>query len=89
MNNAARKPQSRGDADTCRRCNATILWAQTQNKKAVALNPLPTIGGGEYLVDGRSAFWLSDEMVKYLTEHKVELFQSHFDTCPKGWRANG
>lgn len=70
----------------CKRCDATIIWCRTQHGRFIPLNPLPSDSVGQYLVDGESAYWLSDDLTAYLRDRGVELFQDHGETCPKGWR---
>lgn len=67
----------------CRSCGAPVIFATTANGTSMPLDAVPYLGGNVRLVDGWRA-----EVVGPLEAMDVELYGSHFATCPqaKEWR---
>jgi hypothetical protein len=66
----------------CRSCNAEIRWARTAAKKRpIPLDLQPSPEGNVHLV-GATAYMLNTEDAEQARRHHVELFVSHFATCP-------
>jgi len=77
----------------CRSCNANILWAVTTKGKRIPIDPTPVEDGNIRLVVRENHLpplalvvdFAQRERIGTLREMKedrVELFKSHFATCP-------
>ncbi len=74
-----------GEPGRCRSCGALIRWVVTQAGKAMPLDPQPDRERGNVFVHvGGEAEVFGAEMAQTVRIGGVQLYLSHFATCPDG-----
>jgi hypothetical protein len=77
---------------SCRSCNGAVIWTtNVQTGKRMPVNPTPRLGGNVVLTtgnDGPEARVLPPSEAKEREARGMELYVSHFATCPNAtsWR---
>lgn len=69
----------------CRRCNAPLLWAETEKGRPIPIDPEPHADGDIHLypTGGKHrAVVIRESMRGFFRDEGDPLYRSHFATCP-------
>ena len=74
--------------DTCRSCNAPIIWAVTERGRDMPVNAEPSPDGSIQLLEHESSTPLARVLKVADRFGKTNLHRSHFADCPDApkWR---